>query len=76
MRQRPDATAGRSGWVLIENEAALFRGPSRGNPVEVWNPGAGWTQYEGTARSRGVDWGEPICEEEAEALMKWRERDQ
>jgi hypothetical protein len=38
MADRSEATAGRAGWVLIENEGALFRGPGRGNPMEVWNP--------------------------------------
>lgn len=57
------------GWVLIENDAALFRGPGRGSPMEVWNPGAGWTSYAGGPK--GVQWG-GISSVDAEALMEWR----
>ena len=56
----PDATPGRPAWTLIENEGALFRGPSRSLPKEVWNPGVGWTAYLGADRYRGVEWGTAI----------------
>lgn len=65
-----EATAGRSGWVLIENDAALFRGPGRGNPMEVWNPGSGWKPYAGGPKP--VEWGYVITPEEAQRLMEWR----
>ncbi len=69
MADRSEATAGRAAWVLIENEGALFRGPSRGNPMEVWNPGSGWQAYAAAGRPRGVDWGDEISEAEAWAMM-------
>ncbi len=71
---RKDATSGRPGWVLIENEGALFRGPARGNPMEVWNPGSGWKPYAGIDRPRGVEWGYDITEDEAASLMDEWER--
>lgn len=59
---------GRRGWILIENEGALFRGPGRGNPVEVWFSPQGWTAYEGGPKP--VEWGNIVDEDEAGALMK------
>lgn len=57
--------------ILIENEGALFRGPSVGIPREVWNPGSGWTPYKGeTPKPEG--WGSEISETEASALMAER----
>jgi hypothetical protein len=67
---REDILADRAGWVLIENEGALFRGPSRGLPEEIWVPCAGWKPYAGRSRDRGVEWGTEITIEEAEARMK------
>lgn len=58
--------------MLIENEGALFRGPGRGKPKEVRNPGSGWRPFEGFDRPRGVEWGEEVSPEEAESLMEWR----
>ena len=65
----PDATPGRPGWVLVENEGALFRGRGRSFPAEVWNPGVGWQPYAGRDRSRSIAWGYDIDAEEASALM-------
>jgi hypothetical protein len=55
--------------VYIENEGALFRGPARGNPVEVWSPSKGeFVPYMGS-KDKGVDWGHEISEAEAKELM-------
>jgi hypothetical protein len=55
--------------VYIENEGALFRGPARGNPVEVWSPSKGeFVPYMGS-KDKGVDWGHEISEVEAKELM-------
>lgn len=35
----------------IENEGALFRGPARTIPREVWSPKTGeWSEYKGSAK--------------------------
>lgn len=55
--------------VYIENEGALFRGPARGVPQEVWNAKqAKFVPYKGGA-DKPVDWGNVIDENEAKALM-------
>lgn len=54
--------------VLIENDGALFRGPSRGNPQEVWANGQ-WKPYADAGKPRDVDWGNVVTEDEAKALM-------
>ncbi|MGM9428394.1 hypothetical protein [Hydrogenophaga sp. MI9] len=57
-------------WVFIENEGALFRGPSRGNPIEVWSVGHGkFVDYPARDLLRGVDWGTVITSEQARSLM-------
>lgn len=54
--------------MLIENEGALFRGPSRGLPQEVWDAEAkAWKPYEGKV-PKPIGWGEQVSEEEAKAL--------
>lgn len=73
-RMRSEATAGRPGWVLIENEGALFRGPGRSNPIEVWNLGSGWRAYAESDRQRGAEWGAEISEDEALSIMTGRGR--
>jgi hypothetical protein len=55
------------GWVLIENEGALFRGPGRANPMEVWTS-AGWQTFAQDNLSRGVEWGNLISEADAGKL--------
>lgn len=55
--------------VLIENEGALFRGPARGLPKEVWSEKAqAWKPYEGET-PKPIEWGNIINEEEAKLLM-------
>lgn len=55
--------------VYIENEGALFRGPARGVPLEVWVPGLQrFMPYTGT-KNKPVDWGTVITEEAAAAMM-------
>lgn len=57
-------------WVFIENEGALFRGPARGLPMEVWNTGEQrFVPYAGAGRPRDVSWGTVISEAEARELM-------
>jgi len=53
--------------VFIENEGALFRGPARAWPKEVWNGGE-FVPYRG-AMPKDVDWGNEIDEAEAQRLM-------
>lgn len=53
---------------LIENDGALFRGPGRGNPQDVYLKG-GWKPYKGAGRPRDVSWGNVIDEAEAKELM-------
>lgn len=49
--------------VLIENDGAIFRGPSRGNPFEVLTK-EGWKPYN-SARTPDVAWGTIVSAEEA-----------
>lgn len=53
--------------IYIENEGALFKGPARAWPKEVWN-GREFVPYEG-AVPKGIEWGDEIDEEEANRLM-------
>jgi len=53
--------------IFIENEGALFRGPARAWPKEVWN-GSEWVPYSGSV-PKDVDWGEIIDEAQAQKLM-------
>ena len=53
--------------IYIENEGALFRGPARAWPKEVWN-GKAFEAYTG-AVPKDVDWGNIIDEAEATRLM-------
>ena len=50
-------------WCLIENDGAIFRGPSRGNPFEVLTK-EGWKPYKST-RIPDVSWGTIVSAEEA-----------
>jgi hypothetical protein len=52
----------REGFVLIENEGAIFRGPSRGLPAEVLIKGQ-WKPYRGGAKD--VAWGDIVTPERA-----------
>jgi hypothetical protein len=53
--------------IYIENEGALFRGPARAWPKEVWT-GAAFEPYKG-AMPKDIDWGHEIDEAEAKKLM-------
>lgn len=55
-------------WVFIENEGALFRGPARGVPIEVWN-GSKFGPYPPAKQSRPITWGNIITEDEAKKMM-------
>lgn len=54
--------------IYIENEGALFRGPARGLPQEVW-AGGQWKPYKDAGKPKDIDWGHEIDEAEAKALM-------
>ena len=49
----------RQNWVFIENEGALFRGPARGVPIEVWN-GSKFVPYPLAKQSRHITWGKVL----------------
>lgn len=53
--------------IYIENEGALFRGPARAWPKEVW-VGGEWKPYSGNV-PKDVDWGNVIDDTEAKAIM-------
>jgi hypothetical protein len=56
--------------VFIENEGALFRGPARGVPLEVWNAAEGkFEPYKLAGQPRPIDWGNVIDEDQAKRLM-------
>jgi len=54
--------------VYIENDGALFRGPARGVPQEVWN-GSEFVPYGCAGQPRDVSWGTVINEAEAQRMM-------
>lgn len=57
-------------WVFIENDGALFRGPWRDTPMEVWSAAAGaFVPYTQRGKPRDVSWGTVITPNEAYALM-------
>ena len=57
-------------WVLIENDGALFRGPARGLPREVWSPQRqAFAPYTGS-HEKSVGWGDIIGVDEAMVLMR------
>jgi len=53
--------------IYIENEGALFRGPARAWPREVWN-GSEFAPYKGQV-PKDVEWGDEIDEAAAQRLM-------
>lgn len=53
--------------IYIENDGALFRGPARAWPKEVWN-GKEFVAYKGTV-PKDIEWGSEIDENEAKRLM-------
>jgi hypothetical protein len=57
--------------VFIENDGALFRGPCRGIPQEVWSKAKkGWKPYNEAGEIKPVDWGYEISEAEALGMME------
>jgi hypothetical protein len=55
--------------MFIENEGALFKGSSRGNPREIWHAKEKkWVPYEGKV-PKPYEWGDEIDEAEAKRLM-------
>lgn len=57
--------------IFIENDGALFRGPSRGLPKEVWSKRTqSWKPYTFSEAFKPVEWGQEISAAEAAELMK------
>lgn len=55
--------------IYVENDGAIFRGPSRAWPSEVWSAKSGaFVPYKGDI-PKGIAWGNIITEEEAAKLM-------
>lgn len=54
--------------VYIENEGALFRGPARGLPQEIWD-GKQFVPYKDAGKPKDIDWGNLIDEAEAKQLI-------
>ncbi len=56
--------------IYIENEGALFRGPARGVPLEVWSGREGkFVPYKLAGQPKPIEWGNVISEAEAQAMM-------
>ena len=56
--------------IYVENEGALFRGPARGLPQEVWSEQERkFIPYKLAGQPKPVDWGNEIDEAEAQRLM-------
>ncbi len=53
--------------MFIENEGALFRGPARAWPKEVWD-GTAFKEYTGQV-PKDIEWGTEIDEAEAKKMM-------
>lgn len=57
-------------WEYIENDGALFRGPSRHLPKIVWNfRDQRWATYTGPCPAKSFTWCTDITEAEAQVLM-------
>ena len=57
-------------WEYIENDGALFRGPSCHLPRIVWQfQKRRWAVYTGPYPARSFTWGTDIIEDEARELM-------
>jgi hypothetical protein len=55
--------------IYIENEGALYRGPARGVPREIWNAKEKkFVPYKG-AVPKPIEWGYEIDEAEAREMM-------
>ncbi len=55
--------------VYIENDGALFRGPSRGFPTHVWDARQGFFIPYGGEVPKPIDWGTVIDQTAADAIM-------
>ena len=56
--------------IYIENEGALFRGPARGVPLELWDANVReFVPYTFAAQPKDIAWRNVIDETEAERLM-------
>lgn len=56
--------------IYIENEGALFRGPARTVPQEVWNAAQGkFVPYAMAGQPKPIEWGNVIDEAEASRMM-------
>jgi hypothetical protein len=54
---------------LIENEGALFRGPTRTQPTEVWShKDQTWKPYTGRM-PKPYEWGKEIDQTEADRMI-------
>ena len=54
---------------MFENDGALFRGPSRAWPEEVWNERTQeWQKYTGKT-PKNIEWGHYVDQAEADELM-------
>jgi hypothetical protein len=53
----------------IENEGALFRGPSRSFPKEVWNPDTRKFEPYAGVTPKPIEWGDEISAAEAINMM-------
>ena len=59
----------RQGWVYVEHDGALFRGPTSKNPTYVWLERSGrWKPYVFEGSFKPVEWGNPLSE--AQALVR------
>lgn len=56
--------------IFIENDGALFRGPARGVPTEVWSPSRrSFVPYKGAGKPKPVEWGTVVSDADAKELM-------
>jgi hypothetical protein len=56
--------------VFIENDGALFRGPGRAVPLEVWaGPERGFVPYSFDGDCKSQEWGWIISEDEANEIV-------
>lgn len=60
--------------LYIENEGALFRGPARGVPLEVWD-GSKFIPYALAGQPKPVNWGNLVTDEEAKQMMNANPKD-
>jgi len=56
--------------MYIEHDGAIYRGPARGVPLEVWRPTEGrFVPYPLAGQPRDISWGTELTEDEARRLM-------